>query len=364
MRTARSAVKTFCGRSLIGGLLSLAAATARGGDLDFSDPALVLPAPSWAVGQVSRAPDLEALPGFQKPPPGFGIVPFFWWLGDPLTKERLGWELEQMSGMGISGYQINYAHTDQGGHSYGLTFPSEPPLFSDRWWDLTGWFMRESKKQGAGISLSDYTLGLGQGWRVDELLREHPDMLGQQLRLVTDSTPADALVVTNIAGRQIAVCVEKVPLSLDPMNSLSGPEYARKFFGQFEDRFPGESGKGLNFFFSDELEFRVRGNLWTTRFAEEFRKRKGYDIVPELPALFMDIGPRTPKVRLDYSDVKVALTEEGFFKPVFDWHQQRGMTMGCDHGGRGSTWSNLAIIFAPSAGTRVPARTSRDWEKI
>ena len=31
----------------------------------------------------------------------------------------------------------------------------------------------------------------------------------------------------------------------------------------------------------------------------------------------------------------VALTEEGYFKPVFDWHQQRGMTMGCDHGGRG-----------------------------
>ena len=31
----------------------------------------------------------------------------------------------------------------------------------------------------------------------------------------------------------------------------------------------------------------------------------------------------------------VALSEEGFFKPVFDWHQQRGMIMGCDHGGRG-----------------------------
>ena len=51
--------------------------------------------------------------------------------------------------------------------------------------------------------------------------------------------------------------------------------------------------------------------------------------------MFRDIGPRTPKVRLDYGDVMVALSEEGFFKPVFDWHQQRGMTMGCDHGGRG-----------------------------
>ena len=68
---------------------------------------------------------------------------------------------------------------------------------------------------------------------------------------------------------------------------------------------------------------------------EEFRKRKGYDIIPELHALFMDIGPRTPKIRMDYNDVMVSLTEEHFWKPVFDWHQERGMTSGCDHGGRG-----------------------------
>ena len=60
--------------------------------------------------------------------PGFGIVPFYWWLGDPLTKERLSWQLEQMKGMGVSGYQINYAHSDKGGRSYGLTYPSEPAL--------------------------------------------------------------------------------------------------------------------------------------------------------------------------------------------------------------------------------------------
>jgi hypothetical protein len=315
--------------------MSLLAPVCFGGDLNFSDPARIHPVPPWAVGQANRSPDLDALPGFQNPPRGFGVVPFFWWLGDALTKERLGWELGQMSGMGISGYQINYAHSDQGGRSYGLTYPSDPPLFSPDWWPLTGWFMQQCKAQGAGISLSDYTLGLGQGWCVDELLHEHPDLSGQQLRLVQGTTPADALLVTNIGGQTIAIIAEKVPVSIDPMHPRSGIEYANHFFGKFEEHFPGEGGKGLNFFFSDELEFRVAGNLWTPRFAEEFKKRKGYDIVPELPALFMDVGPRTPKIRLDYSDVKVALTEEGFFQPVFDWHQQRGMTMGCDHGGRG-----------------------------
>ena len=136
-------------------------------------------------------------------------------------------------------------------------------------------------------------------------------------------------------GKDGSVTNETVPWSLNPMHPMSGKWYAEKFFGQFERRFPGEGGKGLNFFFSDELQFGVSGRLWSKEFAAEFQKRKGYDITPELPALFKDIGPRTPKIRLDYSDVLVALSEEGFFKPVFDWHQQRGMIMGCDHGGRG-----------------------------
>jgi hypothetical protein len=348
----------------------LLAVQSSASDLDFSDPLKTTPPPAHAIGYPNRASDLNVLPGFQDPPPGYGVVPFYWWLGDPLTKERLGWELDQLAGMGICGLQINYAHSDRGGLTYGLTYPSEPPLFSEQWWELVGWFMREAKKRGAAISLSDYTLGIGQGWCVDEMLRENPGLAGAVLHSETREAaggelrwelPANTLAVTAYsrdggpatdlrplvrdgvltwptpAGRYrvIAVYSQTVEPSLDPMNLKSGPEYAKHFFGKFEDHFPGEGGKGLNFFFSDELEFRVQGHLWTGRFADEFRKRKGYDVVPELPALFTDIGPRTPKVRLDYSDVKVALTEEGFFKPVFDWHQQRGMTMGCDHGGRG-----------------------------
>lgn len=356
--------------------LALSSITAVAGDLDFSDPAKIPPPPAHAIGFPNRQPDFDALPGFKNTPPGYGEVAFYWWLGDPLTKERLSWQLDQLAQVdGVMGLQINYAHTDRGGMIYGLTFPSEPPLFSTQWWDLVGWFMGEAKQHGMAISLSDYTLGVGQGWRVDEVIRENPDIQGSVLQVDHKDAdggqefrwelPAGTLAVTGyrlngdqVAGdgadlrgsiqngtlvwrapegrwRIMAVRSERVVPSLDPMNPSSGDAYARKFFGQFTDRHPNEGGQGLNWFFSDELEFRVQGNLWTARFADEFRKRKGYDIVPELPALFQDIGPRTPKVRLDYSDVKVALTEEGFFKPVFDWHQQRGMIYGCDHGGRG-----------------------------
>ena len=280
-------------------------------------------------GFPDRTPELDARPGFRTPPPGYGVVPFFWWLGDPLSRERLSWILGQMDGMGVAGYQINYAHSDHGGRSWGLTYPSEPALFSDAWWELVGWFMGEAKKQGAAVSLSDYTLGFGQGYAVDALLREHPDLRGQVLRMGAD-------------GR---VAPETVDWSLNPMHPQAGALYAEAFFGPFERHFPGEGGKGLNFFFSDELGFGVAGRLWSDRFAAEFRRRKGYDLVPELPALFKDAGPRTPKVRLDYADVLAALSEEGFFKPVYGWHQQRGMIMGCDHGGRGRDVTEFGDYF-------------------
>jgi hypothetical protein len=93
------------------------------------------------------------------------------------------------------------------------------------------------------------------------------------------------------------------------MHPDSGRLYAENFFGQFENRFPGEAGRGLNFFFSDELNFNVSGHLWNDSFAEEFRRRKGYDILTELPSLFADCGSRTTKVRLDYSDVMVVVSE-------------------------------------------------------
>jgi hypothetical protein len=366
--------------------LLLAMPLARAGDLAFSDPAKVAPPPAHAIGFPNRAADLDALPGFRQPPPGYGEVAFYWWLGDPLTKERLAWQIEQLDKVkGVMGLQINYAHTDHGGRSYGLTFPSEPPLFSEPWWKLVAWFVQEAKQHKMAVSLSDYTLGFGQGWVADEILKEQPDLTGAALQPqvrevaageVKWQLPAPTVSVTawlldggkivpgsavdlreHLANgvlkwkapgpnhRLVAVVAQPANPSIDPMNPQSGPVYAKKFFGQFEDRNPGEGGKGLNFFFSDELGFGVGGNLWTPRFAAEFKQRKGYDVVPELAALFEDIGPRTPKVRLDYRDVMVSLTEEGFFKPCFDWHQQRGMIFGCDHGGRGRDVTEFGDYF-------------------
>ena len=119
------------------------------------------------------------------------------------------------------------------------------------------------------------------------------------------------------------VAVEKVPYSINPMAKGMGDAYVDEFYGAFERHIPDECGKGINYFFSDELQFNVRGNLWSDDFKEEFIKRKGYDITKKWNAIFEDIGPAPPKIRLDYYDVIVQLSEERYFKPVYDWHEKR-----------------------------------------
>jgi hypothetical protein len=329
---------------------------------------------------------MDVLPGFKNPPKGYGDVAFYWWQGDTLTRERLTWQLDQLTNKGVTSLQINYSHFDEGGLSYGLSNPSKPALFTPEWWDLLRWFAVESEKRGMTISLSDYTLGIGQGFAMDEAIQANPDLNGSILKNFstklsgsgTLEVPTNLLTLTAIKinpdstlavetrvdllaqvkngklhyvfgqgdYKITGVHFETLIPSYDPMNPQSGKAYCDLFFGKFERELPKETfKKAVNFFFSDELNFRVDGNLWNRYFANEFKKRKGYDVVPFLDALYTNIGSNTTTIRIDYNDVLVSLSEENFFHPVYQWHQDRGLTFGCDHGGRGRQIDEFGDYF-------------------
>ena len=317
---------------------------------------------------------------FISPPDPFGIVSFYWWVGDKLEKDRLLWQLDQLSGMDICGLQINYCHRDAGGQIYGLPFESDPKQFTGEWWELFGWFLEEAEKRGISVSLSDYTLGApGQGYYTDEILSAYPYLRGGTLTCsvtplkkgesfraaaspgrvvlaaypVTGNDPQAAgvrLLKETFTAADGAYLIADIgcktePYSIDPMHPDAGRAVIEYFFQCFEDHNPGKAGKALNFFFSDELSFGVRGNLWNPFFRQAFREQKGYDILPLLYGLFADIGPITQKIRLDYYDVVVTLEEKHYFAPIYEWHEARGMTYGCDHGGRGYDVTEFGDYF-------------------
>ena len=365
-------------------LLALAAA------MTFAQPPRPLP-----PGYPDRSGNIDLERGFRTPPAGYGEVPFYWWIGDTLTREHLAWQLDMLARKRISSLQINYCHTDTGGITYGRTFRSKPDLFTPAWWELFGWFMTEAGKRGMTVSLSDYTLGVGQGSYVDEMLAEDPTLNGSELHFDSlelgrgerfsrayaqrplslnaypldargriDGAPVDLLPEMGPDGVEwqnpwpralvAEVKAERRLPSLDPMHPRAGHSYVRHFFQCFADRFPGESETGLNFFFSDELNFNLQGNIWNDIFRDEFMRRKGYDILPQIDALFVDLGDSSVKVRMDYNDVRVALSEENFFIPVYEWHQRRGLLFGCDHGGRGRDVGEFGDYFRTQRWNQAP----------
>lgn len=88
-------------------------------------------------------------------------------------------------------------------------------------------------------------------------------------------------------------------------------EYKRRVGEHFGTTIPGV--------FFDEIHNSGVEIVWVEGFEEEFHRLKGYDLIPLLPALTRDIGPRTPKVRCDYYDVYTKLYEEAWFAQIAGW---------------------------------------------
>lgn len=333
--------------------------------------------PANAVGLPLKNANPDLVKEFATPPKGYGESPFYWWIGEKLEKDRILWQLDQLKEKHIWGLVISIHHTDK--HVFNA-YKSDPVQFSDEWWELVKWAADECEKRGMVLGFNDYTLHYpNEGWWVDEISAEYPEVAGRQLickdyqivggndfeceipenlldvrayrsternSIIPGSASIDLsgkivrnkLQWTPPAGRwKIKVINYKVnTMSYDAMNPIFGREIIKRYYQRFEDRLPGRMGKSFNIFDHDEEGwFWINGTVWNDRFAGTFQQRHNYDIIPELSALFEDIGPRTPKIRMDYWETLSFLMQESYFKPISNWIDQRGMMHWIDCSGRG-----------------------------
>ncbi|HEX2184590.1 MAG TPA: hypothetical protein VHN78_03675, partial [Chloroflexota bacterium] len=100
--------------------------------------------------------------------------------------------------------------------------------------------------------------------------------------------------------------------------------------GQFEARLGEFFGSTIVGSFQDELPSLP---TWGRAFAEEFRKRCGYDLRAHLASLWEDLGPESAAVRYDYHRLRAELAEEALFRPLFEWHERHGLLCGFDQQG-------------------------------
>ena len=328
----------------------------------------------------------KILENFKNPPHGYGEVPFYWWTGgEELTKERLLWQLDQLSEASVLGLNISYNHTHKVTDStankgkdvlFGVSEPSNPEFMTDKWWDIWNWFSKELGKRNMGLGLDDYVVGhKGAGYWADqvdkELLSENYQgklLVNEPVRLKggdrftkeLSGTTITAVAYPNTRGTydynkavnllELAennkinwlapddfnweiICIETTKGYM--IHPEHGNTLIKYYYQKFEDKLSPEARKGMNFFFQDELKVDIDNYVWSEDFALIFKDKKGYDIRPFLPALYFEIGDISTKIRLDYSDVMIELVEKRYFKPIFEWHWKRGLIFGCDNWGRG-----------------------------
>jgi len=312
---------------------------------------------------------------FRKPPKGYGNVPFYWWQGDSLVKDRLSEQLEILSQAAIDGFAVSYAHTDprvdvemaKNGYGFaGNTEPGAPEIFSEKWWEIWKWYSAECAKYGLGAGLDDYTFGWPNNGYFPDQIRDLPEMKSYRgtLRIETIELEPSARLEKDIpehfltavaypgaitldayiqSGKLTWTAPDDKPCKVYIIHTETGfaihPEYGNKlvdmYFNEFERRLTPEEFDGLNYFFQDELTYPLTMQSWSDDFQQEFLKRKGYDILPYLPALKEYIGAQTPKIRLDYCEVLLDLAEERYFEPIYKWHADKELIYGSDNHGRG-----------------------------
>jgi hypothetical protein len=361
-------------------------------------------------GYPSRDAKLNVLPGFSNPPKGYGNVPFFWWNGDTLSRERLTEQLDILKQSSTDGFAVSYLHTDPRGADaelnkklgyglYGRTEAGNPAVYSDEWWKTWNWFSGEAAKRGMAVGLDDYTIGwVGNGYSTDEVrdlerFKSYKGTLVIKIDTIKAGSslnkivPPDLISLSAWPVNGAAAFIDlkgkvknghlqfKAPNNGDwkvytivatnnyMLHPDHGKELVKHYFQRFEDKMDAQGRKGMNYFFQDELFIPFDMNTWSEDFAQQFSRIKGYDVLPYLPALKEDIGAITPKIRMDYADVLMELAEERYFKPIYNWHASRGLIYGSDNLDRGLEPLNYVDYFRVESwytapGNDAPARGS------
>lgn len=336
---------------------------------------------------------------FLNPPHDAKPMTRWWWFGGAATPEEITRELTLMRDAGLRGVELQpvypLAVDDPRRGIHNVRY------FTSEWFDLLRHTLRETKRLGLQF---DFTLGSGWPYggpfipgrlaahKLEALVRDAAgpgDFSWPLFPLLTGEGRVFAAVASPMLDsgaldlrRSVVITGHlsgpgelrwKVPPGrwavMLFMDSLTGQQVKRPTIGMegyVIDHFCREA---LNLFldavgnrtvnelqsvadppftsvFCDSLE--VYGADWTPRFMREFRKRRGYDLTPYLPALWQEAGAETPHIRYDYHQTLSDLMMENFFGALGEWSRSQRMTARVQaHGAMGDVMRGYGLADIP-----------------
>ena len=348
---------------------------------------------------------------FENPDKRYRPYVRWWWNGDRVCPEELIRELQVMKDAGIGGVEISPIEFPSGADSLGC-----PSLIwlSDEWMDCLATVFRETKWLGMDCDLlvgSGWPFGseslkpeerasiliavakpLAGGQhhdiKVEDLIQEgtpavtivNPDMTSEVVSLLLVPDPiGDLSEATEVKGQisdgilsldvpkgdfqlhalirydSFASVINGAPgaagSQIDYMNATAIRDYLDRMADAIEAR-TGTLSKHLRAFFVDNME--LEGCNWTADFAEEFQKRRGYDIMPWFPFILFKMGRlgdvsrysfgggKTPafqeqvdRARYDFEITRMELNYERYTRTFLAWCREKGVKSRAQAYGRG-----------------------------
>ena len=354
--------------------------------------ALASIAPSYLQAQ-THADSMEAVrQGMMHPPADARPMVRWWWFGPAVTKPEILNELQQMKADGIGGAELAFVYPevldDPAKGLKNFTFNSPEML------DAVSYAQAEGKKLGLRIDVT-----LCSGWPyggpnttleqaatrlkvvelplpagVDSLpmpkLVEGDRILGKFVATgepkhwnAASAKPADGVLaksgearvavffVLSHTGQQVKrAAVGAEGWVLDPFSHDAVATHLQKVGEPLVKAFGATPPYAI---FSDSLE--AYGADWTPRLPEEFKKRRGYDLMPYLPELVAGGSAHADTVRHDYGRTLTELVDENYLTQINDWAKAHGTKF------RSQTYGEPAVSLASQRLVALPEGEGPQW---
>jgi hypothetical protein len=370
---------------------------------------------------VSAADSNDLYKLFKNPPLQYHPYVRWWWNGNKVEKPELTRELELLKAAGIGGVEINPIRFPQRTDDLG-----NPSLvwLSNEWIDMLDYTLKETKRLGLVADLivgsgwpfgAEFLKGEERAEIVTIAVKKVEGLFDYEVSLFDLIKMADPAIVSPYALRESEV--QKVYLVPDPMTSLDQAKdlsdqipngfiktaiplgrwaiYAQVITRGFQSVLngaPGAQGPVLNHFnktavekylnhmtdtiqqrigplkgrvrafFTDSLE--VEGANWCADMADEFKRRRGYDVQPYLSFILFKIGgmgsvadynygvtyaddfkEKIESVRLDFKITMAELFHERFSTSFQNWCSKTGVQARVQPYGRGYHIVDGGLVF-------------------
>ncbi|MBQ8408410.1 MAG: hypothetical protein IJY39_06040 [Clostridia bacterium] len=284
------------------------------------------------------------------PPKEFSPAAFWFWYG-ALNPDELRRQIDLMTEQGVyNGFMHSRAYL-------------KTPYLEDEWWDAISACVDEGEKTGFYPWLYDeYAWPSGTAGSTFEYGYQKPSKtlasgqknMGKSLALQrfpsasefkeaantdanqsllclfcgegTEFFPVEKENIDAAEGEILAFYVKLHPTLVDYMNKETIREFISYTHEEYKKRYGEHFGSRIPGVFFDEI-YMNHFAPWTEKLPEEFRARRGYDLMPKLFALAVDGGEREREVRRDFYKTVAELYEEAFFDQIGSWCEENKLQL-------------------------------------